>query len=47
MEKPSQQDYVGHWSEASIRRVMDAGIMMAGGTNSHPMNRLRGQRLPW
>ncbi|WP_374016570.1 phage holin family protein [Paenibacillus thiaminolyticus] len=27
MEKPKQQDYVGHWAEASIRRVMDARIM--------------------
>ncbi|WP_374018214.1 S-layer homology domain-containing protein [Paenibacillus thiaminolyticus] len=27
MEKPKQQDCEGHWAEASIRRVMDAGIM--------------------
>ncbi|WP_374020232.1 S-layer homology domain-containing protein [Paenibacillus thiaminolyticus] len=32
MEKPKQQDYEGHWAEASIRRVMDAGIM--GGRNT-------------
>ncbi|CAH8772217.1 N-acetylmuramoyl-L-alanine amidase [Paenibacillus dendritiformis] len=32
MEKPKQLDYAGHWAEASIRRVMDAGIM--GGRNT-------------
>ncbi|MFW5437127.1 N-acetylmuramoyl-L-alanine amidase [Paenibacillus apiarius] len=32
LEKQKQQDYVGHWAEASIRRVMDAGVM--GGRNT-------------
>lgn len=32
MDKEKQQDYVGHWAEASIRRVIDAGIM--GGRNT-------------
>ncbi|WII38904.1 S-layer homology domain-containing protein [Paenibacillus thiaminolyticus] len=36
MEKPSQQDYVGHWSEASIRRVMDAWIMNGRGNEFAP-----------
>ncbi|WP_374016809.1 N-acetylmuramoyl-L-alanine amidase [Paenibacillus thiaminolyticus] len=29
--KPKQADYVGHWAEASIRRVKDAGIMNGRG----------------
>lgn len=32
MEQPKQADYADHWAEASIRRVMDAGIM--GGRNT-------------
>ncbi|WP_259391984.1 S-layer homology domain-containing protein [Paenibacillus thiaminolyticus] len=36
MEKPKQQDYEGHWAEASIRRVMDAGIMNGRNTGFVP-----------
>ncbi len=36
MEKPKQPDYVGHWAEASIRRVMDAGIMSGRGNGFAP-----------
>ncbi|WII39502.1 N-acetylmuramoyl-L-alanine amidase [Paenibacillus thiaminolyticus] len=36
MEKPKQQDYEGHWAEASIRRVMDAGIMNGRGNGFAP-----------
>ncbi|MGG4398190.1 N-acetylmuramoyl-L-alanine amidase [Paenibacillus thiaminolyticus] len=36
MEKQKQQDYVGHWAEASIRRVMDVGIMNGRNTGFAP-----------
>ncbi|BFH15528.1 hypothetical protein J6TS7_65670 [Paenibacillus dendritiformis] len=36
LEKPKQQDYVGHWAEASIRRVMDTGIMNGRGNGFAP-----------
>ncbi|WP_259391807.1 S-layer homology domain-containing protein [Paenibacillus thiaminolyticus] len=36
MEKPKQQDYEGHWAEASIRRVMDARIMNGRGNGFAP-----------
>ncbi|WP_259392262.1 S-layer homology domain-containing protein [Paenibacillus thiaminolyticus] len=36
MEKPKQLDYEGHWAEASIRRVMDAGIMNGRNTGFAP-----------
>ncbi|BFH11067.1 N-acetylmuramoyl-L-alanine amidase [Paenibacillus melissococcoides] len=36
MEKPKQPDYVGHWAEASIRRVMEAGIMNGRNTGFAP-----------
>lgn len=36
LEKPKQQDYVGHWAEASIRRVMDAGVMNGRGNGFAP-----------
>ncbi|MDU5143504.1 MAG: N-acetylmuramoyl-L-alanine amidase [Paenibacillus dendritiformis] len=36
LEKPKQQDYVGHWAEASIRRVMGAGIMSGRNTGFAP-----------
>ncbi|WP_374018990.1 N-acetylmuramoyl-L-alanine amidase [Paenibacillus thiaminolyticus] len=36
LEKPKQQDYEGHWAEASIRRVMDAGIMNGRNTGFAP-----------
>lgn len=44
MEKPKQRDYEGHWAEASIRRVMDAGIMNAVIQDSRRTSRLHGQR---
>ncbi|BFH15899.1 hypothetical protein J6TS7_23540 [Paenibacillus dendritiformis] len=36
MEKPKQPDYAGHWAEASIRRVMDSGIMNGRGNGFAP-----------
>ncbi|WP_240927562.1 S-layer homology domain-containing protein [Paenibacillus thiaminolyticus] len=36
LEKPKQQDYEGHWAEASIRRVMDTGIMNGRGNGFAP-----------
>ncbi|MBG9793009.1 N-acetylmuramoyl-L-alanine amidase [Paenibacillus dendritiformis] len=36
LETPKQQDYEGHWAEASIRRVMDAGIMNGRGNGFTP-----------
>ncbi|BFH10625.1 N-acetylmuramoyl-L-alanine amidase [Paenibacillus melissococcoides] len=36
LEKPKQPDYAGHWAEASIRRVMDAGIMNGRGNGFAP-----------
>lgn len=36
MEKPKQPDYAGHWAEASIRRVMDVGIMNGRGNGFAP-----------
>lgn len=36
LEKPKQPDYAGHWAEASIRRVMDAGIMGGRGNGFAP-----------
>ncbi|MFW5438806.1 S-layer homology domain-containing protein [Paenibacillus apiarius] len=36
MEQPDQPDYVGHWAEASIRRVMDVGIMNGRGNGFAP-----------
>lgn len=36
MEKQKQHDYAGHWAEASIRRVMDAGIMNGRGNGFAP-----------
>lgn len=43
MDKPKQPDYVGHWAEASIRRVMDAGIMSGRNTGFAPNE----PRWPW
>ncbi|WP_430157267.1 S-layer homology domain-containing protein [Paenibacillus thiaminolyticus] len=36
MEQPKQQDYEGHWAEASIRRVIDAEIMNGRGNGFAP-----------
>ncbi|NGP59877.1 cell wall hydrolase [Paenibacillus thiaminolyticus] len=36
MDKEKQQDYEGHWAEASIRRVMDTGIMNGRGNGFAP-----------
>ncbi|MDG0876474.1 S-layer homology domain-containing protein [Paenibacillus thiaminolyticus] len=36
MEQPKQQDYAGHWAEASIRRVIDAGVMNGRNTGFAP-----------
>ncbi|WCR29705.1 N-acetylmuramoyl-L-alanine amidase [Paenibacillus thiaminolyticus] len=36
MDKSKLQDYEGHWAEASIRRVMDAGVMNGRGNGFAP-----------